>query len=334
MKRLTLITMLIIASFVVVSWFDGEEPVRQPIPAFDAKECRPSDQVAPNAVLALAALSIAEPEALEAVDELGVDTVRVEFRWDHIEPGRMEYDWQRFDGVVSALRDRDIDIIATINHPPVWAHDVNDLSPEFARFLGDFLERYQDEVLVYEIFNEPNLPGYGWPFGTGSTTYDAGMYASVLVEANRAIRTLDSSALIMIGGLSPSGEPLEYIDALYAHGIGDCYDIFSYHPYGQAERLIEVQSELESILAGYGDETKPVWFGEFGTSDDELRADILAAVERQLPELDGMVWFSLRDLKRFGWDFGLMEYDWTKKDDFERFERLVETHKEIQHDER
>jgi hypothetical protein len=310
------------------------QPLRGPveIPPFSADVCQASPVPVPENMLGLAALSIAEPEAQALIRDLSVEMVRVEFRWDEIEPEKGGFEWERHDEIVRFLTNEGVYIMATVDWAPVWSHDSRTLAADFQAFITTLVERYGDSITLFEVFNEPNLPGYGWSFGSDDREFDARLYASVLVAANEGIRSARPDAHIMIGGLSHQDDAGAYIDALYQHLAPDCFDVFSYHPYGQGARLVELQAELRAQLARNGDAGKPIWFGEFGTSDQEYRAPTLAQVRSQLSELDGLVWFSLRDLKPVGWNFGLVEYDWEARPEYEQFKTIVAEHKQRKHD--
>lgn len=297
------------------------------VPMYDTVACQLSSKTVPANKLGLAVLSIAEPEALEKIDELGVQMIRFEFRWDQIEAQEGIFNWEEYDESVAALADRGVEIFATLNHPPVWAHEVSVSAPSFQAFLQTFIARYGEHISYYEIFNEPNLQGYGWPFGKDDIAYNANLYASILVSANQTIRSLDTEAFIVSAGLSPDGQDYqEFTKKLHEHISGDCYDIFSFHPYGRGDILVETQSEIKALLSELGVADKPVWFAEFGTSDEELLVPTIKQVSEQIKELDGLIWFSLRDLKARGWNFGLVEYDWSEKPAYGEFKQLVEQH--------
>ncbi len=283
-------------------------------------------------ILGIAAFSIEDPITLQYISDLGVDWVRVEFRWDEIEPSKSAYQWAKFDKIVADLRSKNINILATIDHPPVWAHPIETLGTDYQNFLHNFVVRYKNDISYYEIFNEPNLPGYGWPFVTGDIDRDTKVYAAMVKISNRVIRNVQPDAFIISGGLSPSEDVYKfdaYVQALYANLPPACFDIFSMHPYGRADTLTQLQKDLRTYIGNLGDPGKTVWFGEFGTSEnDTVYIQTLQKLGAQLKDLDGVIWFSLRDLKPTGWNFGLREYDWSEKPQYQLFKELVTKHKE------
>jgi len=296
------------------------------VPDFSAEACVPSTAQPGTGLLGLAALSVAEPEAQALIVDLAVSLVRVEFRWDYIQPAKGEYDWEKYDEIVDTLVQNNVSILATVNHAPVWAHPIETLADDFGVFLEAFVVRYGDRIDLYEIFNEPNLPGYGWAFESGDVQYDAKLFASILVKANQVIRDQSLDALIISGGLSPDNDPRTFTKHMYEFVAADCFDIFSFHPYGRGERLVAVQTQWETYLAELGDSGKPVWFAEFGTSDEETTATVLRQLDGQMDELNAVIWFSLRDLKPTGWNFGLVEHDWQKKPAYDQFKKIVQNY--------
>ena len=318
--------MLVVVFVVGLNFFNKKPAEVAAVPDFSPEKCIASTATPKKGVLGLAVLAAAEPEALPLIKDLGVQLVRVEFRWDHIEPVQGEYNWGLFDGEVADLYDNKVDILATIDHAPVWAHEIETLAVDFGVFLEAFVERYGERIELYEIFNEPNLPGYGWAFELGNVAHDAKLYASMIVKANEVIRPLKPEALIMSGGLSPDNNPETFARHMYEHLTPGCFYIFSFHPYGRGDRLVGVQAEWSEFLAAQGDVGKPVWFAEFGTSDEETVEEVLMQVDVQLPDLGAVVWFSLHDLKPAGWNFGLVEYNWDKKPGYEQFKEVIRNH--------
>ncbi len=323
MKVVVSILFVITLATAIFAFREKDSSQSEIIPNYNPALCSASPLEPKSSFLGLAELYIEEPRARELIKEIGVDFIRVEFRWDRIEPKEGEYNWEYVDEIFTYLNSENLEILATLNHPPVWAHDIQKLSSHFDNFLQAFISRYGDHIEYYEIFNEPNLPGYGWPFKTENIEHDARLYASVLTNASIKIRALAPNAFIVFGGLSPDGwPPRTFLEFVYKQSNPECFDILSYHPYGQAHRLVELQKELELFVKNQNDENKMIWFAEFGATDEEIAVEIIEKLALDLPKLNGVIWFSLRDLKPYGWNFGLVEYDWEKKPAFEAFKTI------------
>ncbi len=110
---------------------------------------------------------------------------------------------------------------------------------DFAKFVADFIERYQSSPAwsgYVEIWNEPNF---------GDEAYcgdiEPGKFAAMLKAVNDELeaRGLRNNVKIILGGLGPTGNPnmvdFDFLDALYSAdpNVGRYYDILGYHPYGE-----------------------------------------------------------------------------------------------------
>ena len=91
-------------------------------------------------------------------------------------------------------------------------------------------------IRSWQIWNEPNLPGF-----VGGDRADIALaparYASLLTLSADAIRSVDPTAQIVLAGLSPGnprsrGNIGHFLDSLYAiPGIRKDFDVVAVHPY-------------------------------------------------------------------------------------------------------
>lgn len=58
------------------------------------------------------------------------------------------------------MKENNIRIVGIINTLPPLETDWINISTRYERFLKKILEKYGDTVSYWEVFNEPNLPGY------------------------------------------------------------------------------------------------------------------------------------------------------------------------------
>ena len=56
--------------------------------------------------------------AFEALDDLGVDTIRVDFAWRYIEQQPDVFSWDVIDEIVAAAHARDITVLAILGYAP------------------------------------------------------------------------------------------------------------------------------------------------------------------------------------------------------------------------
>ncbi|MBN1964005.1 MAG: beta-galactosidase, partial [Anaerolineae bacterium] len=217
----------------------------------------------------------------------GVTWVRQTFPWADIEPEHGTFAWERWDVLVSAVRQVEgLELVAVLNAAPVWARVPNATEPltappaahaDFAAFAGEFAARYGADIDVYQVWDEPNLAG-GW----GGLDPQAADYVALLQGAYTAIHEADNTATVLLAGLAPTLEEgphnfsdVSFLRAIYANGGGPYFDAAAGKPYGFAtgpddrrvdenvlnfSRLILLREEMVQ----QGDAEKPLWASHFG----------------------------------------------------------------------
>ncbi|MFJ3922888.1 cellulase family glycosylhydrolase [Streptomyces sp. NPDC090022] len=224
--------------------------------------------------------------ALNDAVGLGTKWIRVDLSWNNIQPDSPAgYNWQRFDRVVKAARERNLDVLATVAYTPKWARGAcKDSRPtcppadpkKFAAFAKLAAQRYAPQgVHTWEIWNEPNIPQF-W-----SPKPDAKAYTTLLKLTAKALREGDPNAYLMMAGLAAVGtwEPikyvshLDYLEQVSKLGGNKVVDALSYHPYawpqlpkdGKVFKEISSASEnLVGIAERHGTPNMPVWLTETG----------------------------------------------------------------------
>jgi hypothetical protein len=177
---------------------------------------------------------------------------------DPTSPG---YSWAGIDGIVQAAENAGLTPILDIVGTPDWAYQtqpkgVNAGSPKVSD-LRDFataLATHYDGTVqgapdahVFEVWNEPNLSLYLSPAS-------AGAYRAMVNAVAASVHAVDSSDLVVAGGLDPFGhpkqkktlgwyslKPLVFMRSLLclskgSHPHATCsnpvhFDVWSHHPY-------------------------------------------------------------------------------------------------------
>jgi polysaccharide biosynthesis protein PslG len=226
----------------------------------------------------------ADDRSLQLARRAGFDTVVEVFSWRDIEPTRGQFHWQRSDEVVQGAAYYGLDLVVRLDQHPIWASPVTtavNAPPEELADYTDFVrrvaERYQDLILGYIIWNEPNL-AIDW----GGELPDPAGYTEMLKAAYQAIKEADPAALVVSAALAPTNEQSPnalddriFLRQMYDAGAGPYFDVLGAHPYGFAYppddppgahdslNLARVE-DLRAIMVEYGDGAKPVWATEFG----------------------------------------------------------------------
>ena len=266
----------------------------------------------------------------DALKDLGVRHVRIDFGWKYIAHTEGAYDWTHPDALVRELTLRGITISdALVTYPPEYLRDWNDAANQMELFMQKIVERYKPEgefarimpgfpgISYWEIINEPNLPGLGFvPLSIDPSDFvDA--YALLLMSANQGVRKADPSAFVIMGGLSPDGMPPEAFLSRVLLLAPNCFDILAFHPYGDPENFLSVATGLKVIMSEHGIKERPIWFNEYGESNDTLHSSVIPRAFANSNSVDGFFWFTLRDLAPIGENYGVLDYGYTPKSEYQ-----------------
>jgi len=291
---------------------------------------------------------VTEPPAvldadIRAMQAIGVNSVRIAALWNWIQPdGPATYDWTQLDHTVRALRDAGMSIDLLVDGCPPWAATagVNDAAgnaqpasaAQFGTYAAAVAEHYApDGISLFEIWNEPNLSLFWAP------KPDPAAYVADLEAAYSAIKQVDSSAIVIAGGLSPAGypgeiPPVQFLQTLYQDGAKGYFDGVAFHPYtypampntpgatsGWAE-MATTSPSLRSVMASYGDGSMKIWVTEYGAPSagatgvgntgeaNEITQAIADAAKT--PWIAALYIYSWRDSTDY---FGLLTADGTPK---------------------
>jgi hypothetical protein len=217
------------------------------------------------------------PEAFAMTRGAGAQYARLIVRWSSIAPANPApdfnaadptspgYSWSDLDGRVEAAVDAGLSPILDITSTPGWAYakqpsSVNAGTPkstELGLFATALATRYDGlnldaesnllpAVNLFEVWNEPNL-------SLDLAPVKAATYRAMVNAVATSVHALDSSNLVVAGGLDPFGHkksakqkwystpPLAYMRSLLclskgSHPHATChnkiqFDVWSHHPY-------------------------------------------------------------------------------------------------------
>lgn len=191
------------------------------------------------------------PAHLQGMADSGIRSARFDALWWMAEPrppvnGRHHYRWDRFDVVASALAQHGIRWYPIIGFSAPWAASVTgqEKSPPkdvnhyaaYAKALaarygpgGSFWQAHPElpelPVVEWEIWNEPNT-GFFW-----HPAPNPERYAELFEAARSAIKAVDPSARVIVGGL---GDAPWFLPRMLAHRpeLRNGLDGVGIHPYG------------------------------------------------------------------------------------------------------
>jgi hypothetical protein len=218
-----------------------------------------------------------------------VQWLRFDLSWFDVQNlGPEEWNWARYDRVISGARARGMKVLPTLGFTPPWArpagtgnsHPPDDVGA-FARFAGEAVRRYAPlGVAHWMVWNEPNIALF-WAPGPQPSSY-----AELLVATAREIRAADPAARVVMGGLAPFGSPgdrsairmnpVTFLRGVYRAGGGPAFDAVATHPYSYPARpstqeawnawqqIANTASSVRGVMIANGDADKLVWMSEFG----------------------------------------------------------------------
>lgn len=233
---------------------------------------------------------------------LNFSYIKQTFPWRELEPRQDEWDFTQSDRIVDLAEQWELDLIVRLGQTPDWAVDSDMLvddahdSPagnldDWAEYCATIAERYAGRVVAYQIWNEPNLRRE-W----GEQAPDAEAFVELLARCSEAIRAVDSDAILISAGLSPTGGPMpiampddQYLDAMYRANFQQYVDVVGVHAPGfaapqygpdDAERDGNARwasfrrvEDLRKIMVRHGDAERQIAILEFGYTTDTNNPD-------------------------------------------------------------
>ncbi len=205
---------------------------------------------------------------LEAMTDAGVKYDRLDFWWGAIEPEPDRWAWEHPDRAVELYRRHGLGVMAILCYNAAWA-DHSPHTPEgvadYAEYVRRMVERYRDEIKVWEVWNEPNIPTF-WqsPPHNGP---NAEHYVALLRAAYRAAKQADPTCTVV--GCSTSLTDVDWLIEVGELGGFRYMDALSFHPYslsgGPDEMLLGRQIEnVAKTAARFGRPDMPLYITEMG----------------------------------------------------------------------
>lgn len=265
-------------------------------------------------------------KSLQAVREMGADTIVEFFPWAYVEYADDQYNWSQTDLIIKHARNQGLRVIARMGMTPEWARPdpdeqfttFNYIDDEafvpFAEYVAVFAERYAGVVDDIIIWNEPNL-AFEWGYRQ-TTPAD---YVKMLREVYPRAHAVNPNVNILAGALAPTIEPegsphglndILYLRGIYEAGGADYFDSLAVHTYGFKSppetspafdtlnfRRVEL---LRDVMVEYGDENTPVYITESGWNDHPRWTYGVRPSQRVAYLLGGLQWVE-------------KEWDWTEK---------------------
>lgn len=216
----------------------------------------------------------------EDIRHLGAEWMRCEF----ICTRQGDIDLAGWDEIAQRAQRNGLRVIGLLDYSTLQGADKNDwATPEYAQRFAEraafIANRYKNQVRVWEIWNEPNLPDF---------RLEPEPYANLLALTYRAIKAVDNRAIVCAAGLAGcwSGDnnlqAKQYLEDLYESAACKAFraergfypfDAVANHPYAwdkPASKYMEraLNDNVLSVMRRYGDAAKPIYITEVGWDVD------------------------------------------------------------------
>lgn len=153
---------------------------------------------------------------LKQVTRLRMSWIKQQMRWGVFSPAPGQMDWSGFDSVINAASDKGLKVMLSIVTAPKWSHpnlqataddpDAINAPPddlnEYAKFVGEVVDRYKGKIHAIEIWNEQNIDAE-WRADPQSVNPEK--YVEMLKLAYQTIKAKDPNIVVISGALSPTG---------------------------------------------------------------------------------------------------------------------------------
>lgn len=259
--------------------------------------------------------------------DLGVRWLRLEVRWDSFNRSPGEFDATFPDRVFAhASAHPNMRLMLLFNHAPQWVQDAPEhFSDHAAAAAAWLIRRYGKQVSSVEVFNEPNLGApFGWPSIWRTQKESAEVYSRTLAAVSSAIREVNHNVFVISAGLSPQNDPVAYLRWVLRSTPPNCVDAIGGHPYGDEGNFKLVQRNAALLLEQENFPKTPLWFTEFGTSDNSRRGALLASLATDRHEAPITFFFADQDVGWLSETYGLRTLRGkVKHDDYASFKRLI-----------
>ncbi len=242
------------------------------------------------------------PAVIASVEDLGMTWVKQQIEWSLYEPTAGAVNWAPIDEMVDIMDGAGLNILLTVTSAPSWARDSDqEKGPPsdyktYANFVGQLAARYKGRVDAYEIWNEQNLRReWNTPKGISAASY-----VELLRLGFTAIKEVDPAAIVVTGGLAPTGfndgvnaiDDRVYLRQMYAAGVAEYSDAIGAHPNGWANPpdstccrnnrpavpgwddhpsffFKQTLSDYREIMVQNGDSGTYIWPTEFGWGSND-----------------------------------------------------------------
>lgn len=169
--------------------------------------------------------------------------------WQTIEPDRGKREWR--DAEVQRLVDEGFLILGMLESPPSWAKwGEPGYWEAWESYVADVVERYKEEIHVWEVQNEPNLR---WWMETTEGARRADLHIEALQHTYPVIKRVDPTATVVgccvAGDFAEGTDPYLFTREIIERGALELMDVLSFHYYHSYAHPLPMDEEPDLIAA-------------------------------------------------------------------------------------
>jgi hypothetical protein len=246
---------------------------------------------------------------------IGFDWVKIQVRWEDIEPEQGEYDWNALRYVFRSAREFNVKVMVSVVTAPEWTReegvDTTKHGPpadpqDYVSFVSEMLNRFSGDIHAIEVWNEQNLDRE-WMSNGGLS---ANNYVDLLRQTYQAVKAIDPNVIVISGALSPGGgwtetdgtvsaiDDFSYFDGMLQAGVLDYADCIGAHHngynIGPSVLWNEVTNDADAAFRGPFDNPHHSW--SFRSTLEEYNRKIQLAGGTQKLCITEFGWASTEDL--------------------------------------
>lgn len=229
----------------------------------------------------------ARPGELEMLSAAGVHWVRMDLSWGGTERSRGQYDFARFDRLLSDLDRFGMRAVLIMDYGnKLYGEERAVRTPEaraaYAAWAAAAAQHFAGRGVLWEFWNEPN--GGFW-----KPQANVQEYVAMALAASQAVRSAAPGELLC--GPATSTIDFAFLESCFQAGLLAYWDAVTVHPYRQdgPEQAIPEYARLRRLIRQYAPEGRqiPILSGEWGYSSawknyDETRQGMMLARQSTL----------------------------------------------------
>ena len=206
-------------------------------------------------------------KSIALIQSAGAGWIRLDFLWEDIESSQGDFDFAKYDFILTLLKDKGINILGILHYSTSWASSCKEWNcpPKdnalFVNYASKVIQRYKHQVKYWEVWNEPDSATY-WKEQDCLKAY-----CLLLKDVYLAAKKIDPECKILNGGLANG---LGSINHLYDNGAKDYFDILNLHFFQTPLNKLALKAVASypklayKIMQRHGDGNKKIWITEIG----------------------------------------------------------------------